>query len=111
MSAAASERQSFLPVGAGTGNTGFCMRSADYENANGGYTTIELICFNGKGLHIVNGKVVMVLANSRYWDGKVYKPLTKGKIQLQSEASEVYYKDMQVKKITKLPPGYAAYFN
>ena len=111
MCAAAGERQPLLPVGAATGNTGFCMRSADYETTDGGYTTIELICFNGKSLHIVNGHVVMVLANSRYWDGKAYQPLTRGKIQLQSEAAEVYYKDVQIKILTALPLEYAAYFN
>jgi len=110
MNAAASEKQPFLPVGAGTGNTGYCLRSADYESDSGQYTTIELICFNGKSLHIVNGKVVMVLANPRYWDGAVYKPLTKGKIQLQSEAAEVYYKDIQIKELASLPEKYASYF-
>lgn len=110
MSAVASERQPFLPMGAGTGNTGFCMRSADHESTDGGYTTLELICFNGKSIHIVNGHVVMVLANSRYWDGKAYHPLTKGKIQLQSEAAEVYYKAVQVKELTALPKEYVTYF-
>jgi len=111
MSAVASERQPFLPMGAGTGNTGLCMRSADHETTDGGYTTIELICFDGKSLHIVNGHVVMILANSRYWDGKAYQPLTKGKIQLQSEAAEVYYKEVQIRKLTALPKEYLAYFS
>jgi len=111
MSAVASERQTFLPLGAGTGNTGFCLRSADHETTSGGYTTIELICFDGKSLHVVNGHVVMILANSRYWDGKTYQPLTKGKVQLQSEAAEVYYKEVQIKKLTVLPKEYVTYFS
>lgn len=111
MSAVASERQSYLPIGSGTGNMGYCMRSADYETADTGYTTIELICFNGKSLHIVNGHVVMVLANSRYWDGKAYQPLVKGKIQMQSEAAEVYYKEVLIKTLTALPKEYAPYFD
>ncbi len=110
MNAIASERQPFLSVGAQTGNTGFCMRSTDYETINGGYTALELICFNGKSIHIVNGKVVMVLANSRYWDGKACQPLTKGKIQLQSEAAEVYYKEVLIKECKEVPKEYAAYF-
>jgi len=41
--------------------------------------------------NIVNGHVVMILRNSRYVeDGKII-PMTRGKIQLQSEAAEVFY--------------------
>jgi hypothetical protein len=35
-------------------------------------------------------------------DGKAYS-LTKGKIQLQSEAAEVYYKDIQIKNLESMP--------
>ena len=106
MNTVASEKQPFLSIGAGTGRDGFCMRSADYESPLGEWTQIELICFEGKSLHIVNGHVVMILQNSRYVkDGKSY-PLTKGKIQLQSEAAEVFYKDIQIKKLQSLPENY-----
>ena len=110
MNPVASPKQSFLSVGSGTANTGFCMRSADYESDMDTYTNIELICFNGRSLHIVNGKVVMILSNSRYWDGTSFQPLIKGKIQLQSEGAEVYYKAIQIKKLTEFPKEYAFYF-
>jgi hypothetical protein len=42
-------------------------------------------------------------------DGKAI-PLTKGKIQLQSEASEVFYKNIQIKKLNALPKEYAEIF-
>jgi hypothetical protein len=111
MNTVASEKQAFLPIGPGTGLDGFCLRSADYESSAGEWTTLELICFGDKSVRIVNGHVVMVLQNSRYVkDGKSI-PLTKGKIQLQSEAAEVYFKDIQIKSIEKLPEGYSKYFN
>jgi len=110
MNTVASTRQPFLPLGPGTGNGGFCLRSEDRESPAGEWTDIELICFKDKSLHIVNGQVVMVLQNSRYTkDGKPV-PLTKGKIQLQSEAAEVYYKDIKIKNLEELPAQYAAYF-
>lgn len=110
MNSVASERTEFLEFGAGTGRDGFCMRSADYESPAGEWSTLELVCFEGKSLHIVNGKVVMILQNSRYVkDGKSY-PLTKGKIQLQSEAAEVFYKDIQIKKLNAMPAEYEKYF-
>ena len=45
----------------------------------------------------------MALYNSKYKnkEGKVV-PLTKGKIQIQSEAAEVFYKSIQIKSIKKL---------
>ncbi len=89
----------------------YCMRSGNFESPSGEWTTIELICFNGKSLHIVNGHVVMVLQNSRYIqpDGKEM-PLTSGKIQLQSEAAEVFYRDIRIKPLTTMPKTYENLF-
>ncbi len=41
---------------------------------------------------------------------QVNVPLIKGKIQLQSEAAEVFYKNIQIKKLDQLPEEYAVYF-
>ena len=110
MSAVADEDQQFIPFGTHTENTGFCMRKMRAETPNNGWTEIELVCFEGKSLHIVNGKVVMVLQNSRYFDGEKFMPLIEGKIQLQSEAGEVYYKDIKIKPISKMPVEFENYF-
>jgi hypothetical protein len=110
MNAVADKSQPFIPFGK-DGVSGFCMRSANYENAPGEWNTIELISFNGKSLHIVNGHVVMILSNSRYVkDGKTF-PMIKGKIQIQSEAAEVYYKDIKIRNLESLPEEYSRYFD
>jgi hypothetical protein len=110
MNSVADQSQPFIPFGDG-GVSGFCMRSANYENASGEWNTIELICFNGKSLHIVNGHAVMILNNSRYVkDGKAI-PMIKGKIQIQSEAAEVYYKEIKIRKLDSFPEEYSHYFN
>lgn len=106
MSSIASEDQPFLPFGSGSGGDGFCMRSENHESPADEWTTLELICFEDKSLHIVNGHVVMVLKNSHYNDNGNKIPLTKGKIQLQSEAAEVYFKDIQIKNIASMPEQY-----
>jgi hypothetical protein len=111
MNPVASEKQPFLAFGAGSPYGGFCMRSADYESPKGEWTELELICFEDKSLHVVNGKVVMVLRNSRYGSGDKATPLTKGKIQLQSEAAEVFFKGVLIRKIGRMPAEYAAYFD
>lgn len=107
MNPIADENQPFIPFG---GETGFCLRSANYEKSPGEWNTLELICFNGKSLHIVNGHVVMILENSRYVEEGKIIPLIKGKIQLQSEAAEVYYKEIKIQNLESLPANYSKYF-
>jgi hypothetical protein len=110
MNTVASTKQAFLPLGSGTPYPGFCLRSADYESPGGEWTDLELICFGDKSLHIVNGHVVMVLRNSHFIKDGLSVPLEKGRIQLQSEAAEVFYKDIMIRNITNLPEEYASYF-
>lgn len=98
------------PVSFGTGAQGFCQVNEFNEKPSGEWNTLELITYGDKSLHIVNGKVVMALANSRYGDGEKTFPLTKGKIQLQSEAAEVFFKDIKIKNINSLPRKYSSYF-
>jgi hypothetical protein len=111
MNSVASASQPFLPFGTGSNRDGFCMRSENHESPAGEWTTLELVCYGDKSVHLVNGRVVMVLQHSRYLkDGKVF-PLAKGKIQLQSEAAEVFFKDIQIRSISRMPPAYAALFH
>ncbi|HLO58008.1 MAG TPA: DUF1080 domain-containing protein [Bacteroidales bacterium] len=110
MNSVADTSQSFLSMGAGTGRMGFCLRSANFESAENEWTTLDLICFEGKSIHMVNGHVVMVLKNSRYMQDSTSIPLISGKIQLQSEAGEVYYKDIRIKRIDKMPEEFASLF-
>lgn len=98
-----------VSIGSGTGNGGFCQAGANRERKND-WNDLELITYGDKSLQIVNGQVVMALSNNRYKAGNAIKPLTKGKIQLQSEAAEVYYKDIKIKSITGIPSEYASYF-
>jgi hypothetical protein len=100
----------WTPLGGATGNGGFCEAGKKMDKAIGEWNEIELITYGDKSLHIVNGQVVIALKNSRYKDGDVIKPLTHGKLQLQSEAAEVYYKDIMIKPIKGIPAEYAKYF-
>ncbi|MEO9803600.1 MAG: DUF1080 domain-containing protein [Reichenbachiella sp.] len=110
MNPVADQSQPFLPLGMGEEIQGFCLRNGNHEDPSGEWNTLELICFEGKSLHIVNGEVVMILKNSRYViDGKSI-PLTKGKIQLQSEAAEVYFKDIEIRTLDTMPNVYDQYF-
>jgi hypothetical protein len=83
------------------------VKHPDNEKPTGQWNTIELVCLGGTSVHVVNGKVVMVLTRSRHKvDGKEV-PLTRGKIQLQSEGAEVYYRNIAYRSITEIPEEYA----
>lgn len=109
MNRVADEKQPFAPFQGG--GDYYCQRSASYESGPDEWTRLDLICFEGKSIHLVNGHVVMVLKNSRYLDpiGKEV-PLQRGKIQLQSEAAEVFYRDIRIKPLSVLPAVYAKLF-
>jgi hypothetical protein len=97
-----------VALGSGTGNPGYCQAGGDFENPMGEWNTLELICFGGKSIHIVNGKVVNVFTSSGYAENGTVKPLTHGRIQLQSEAAEVYYKEIEIRELKEVPAAYAA---
>ena len=79
------------------------IKSLDAENATGEWNTLDLYCFGDTAVHVVNGKVVNVLYHSSHTvNGKVV-PLTKGKIQLQSEGAEIFFKNIMVEPINEIP--------
>jgi len=110
MNPVADKSQPFLALGRGEEVEGYCMRSANFEKPHGEWNTLELICFENKSIHIVNGEVVMILQNSRYVEEGKKFPMEKGKIQLQSEAAEVFYKEIIIKKLNTLPKIYEQYY-
>lgn len=73
------------------------------ELKSGEWNIIDLYCLGGTAIHVINGKVNMVLTNTRHVVDGREKPLTKGQIQLQSEGAEIFYRDLIVKPITELP--------
>jgi len=84
----------------GTGSR--IVKQPDNEKA-GAWNTIELLTVGGTSVHLVNGKVNMILTNSRRKDGDKEVPLTKGKLQLQSEGAEVFYRNIVVKPLKAIP--------
>ncbi|PCJ96560.1 MAG: hypothetical protein COA50_07220 [Flavobacteriaceae bacterium] len=66
------------------------QKKKDAEKPNGEWNTVEVISFNGKCVHIVNGVVVNYGENSS---------LIGGKILLQSEYAELYYRNMILRNL------------
>jgi len=62
----------------------------DNERTTGEWNTVEVISYNGRCVHIVNGEVVNVGENAS---------LKSGRILLQSEWAEVYYKNIKIREL------------
>ena len=66
------------------------VKFSDHEKPTGEWNTVEVICINGKGTHIVNGVVV-----NEGTDANVRE----GKIALQSEGAEVFYRNIRLAEL------------
>jgi hypothetical protein len=80
--------------------------SFDDEKPRGEWNRVEVIFWGGVCLHLLNGKVNMVLTNPRYVEAQKIVPLRSGKIQLQSEGAECYYRKVEIRPIDAIPPEY-----
>jgi hypothetical protein len=81
-----------------------CSKLSDNEKPSGEWNVVDLYCFGRNSVHVVNGVVVMVNQNSGKIekDGKVL-PLSKGRIQIQSEGGELFVKSITLEKIDRIP--------
>ncbi|WP_189359786.1 family 16 glycoside hydrolase [Algibacter mikhailovii] len=80
---------------------GYIHAYLEPQAPHGNWNHLELYVVGNNAVHVVNGKVVMVVENAINPETK--KPLTEGQIQIQSEAAECYYKNMTLTPITEFP--------
>jgi hypothetical protein len=82
-----------------------CIKSSDAEKPTGQWNTLDLYCHGDTSVQVVNGRVMMVLYHlGQVVEGQL-RPLTRGRIQLQSEGAEVFYKDIRLQSIDRIPRG------
>ena len=84
-----------------------CAHIVDPEKPKGEWNTCDLFTLNGDSMHVVNGQVVMRLHNAQRLDGAAPAPLTSGKICLQTEGGECYFRNVEYQTITAFPKEYA----
>jgi hypothetical protein len=89
------------------GPTPRAIKAFDNEKPTGSWNTVEVLCLRGTCVHAVNGKVNLVLTNPRQptADGGTV-PLTKGRLQIQTEGAEVFYRHIEVRPITEFLKTY-----
>ena len=66
------------------------IKTSDQEKPYGEWNTIEVICKDGKCTHIVNGVVVNEGTGAN---------VREGKIALQSEGAEIFYRNIKIAKL------------
>lgn len=80
--------------------SGYLHATVEPDYPTGEWNTLDIYVVGDSSIHVVNGKVVMSLKGAVDKDGQ---PLTRGQLQIQSEAAEVYYKDIKIRSITAFP--------
>jgi hypothetical protein len=87
-----------------TSKTGrHCIKRGDAEKPSGEWNTLDLYCSADTSVHVINGEAMMVLYHSKQQENGKELPLTKGKLQIQSEGAEVFYKDIKIKSLGAIP--------
>jgi len=84
-----------------------CVHLVDAEKPKDEWNTLDLITFNGDSIHIVNGQVVMRLYSAQRLDNGAPEPITSGKICLQTEGGECFFRNVEVESITEIPAEFA----
>lgn len=87
---------------------GRCNKEADYERPRGEWNTLDLIALGADSMHVVNGHVVMRLENARRPREGDWVPLTSGHLSLQSEGAEIYFRDLELRRISAVPAEFSA---
>ena len=85
------------------GSTRRVIKAATVERPLGEWNTLDLLCLGQTSVHVVNGQMMVVLTGLRQKSGAGEMPLTRGKLQFQSEAAEVYYRAMAIRPIHEIP--------
>ncbi len=80
-----------------------CIKASDAEKPSGEWNTLDLYCHGDSSVHVINDKLMMVLYNSRQTHNGKELPLTKGKLQIQSEGAEVFYKQIRIRALNTIP--------
>jgi hypothetical protein len=75
------------------------------EKPHGEWNTLEIYTLGTTSVHVVNGTPNMVLFDARQHSANSNSmiPLTRGRIQIQSEAAEIYYRDIMIESIDAFP--------
>jgi hypothetical protein len=79
------------------------VKDGNHERPSGEWNEIDIFCVGQTSVHMINGTVNMRLTGLRHKVDDQEVPLTKGKLQFQSEGAEVFYRNFVVRPISEIP--------
>jgi hypothetical protein len=80
--------------------------SGQYEEPLGDWNSLDVFALGSESVQVVNGHQVVHVTKASLHDGDGGAvPLTRGKIQLQSESMEIFFRAVTVTPITQIPPA------
>ena len=82
------------------------MPAGDFEKPAGEWNVLDLYAVGDRSVHIVNGKLALILTGLRQTVNGKEVPLTKGLIELQSERAEIFFRNVQIRSISQIPPEF-----
>ena len=82
---------------------GSFMPGGDFEGPVGTWNVLDLYAVGDRSVHVVNGKVAVVLTGLRQKTEHGEVPLTKGRIQLQTESAEIFFRRIELEHIEVIP--------
>ena len=79
--------------------------ASDAERPIGQWNRIDLYAVGNRSIHVVNGLPVMATESLTAIDAKDGKPrpLTRGRFQLEAEGAQIYFRDIMIEPISRLP--------
>jgi hypothetical protein len=86
------------------GTTAGILNGDDNEKPRGKWNKLDLVCVGQTAVHVVNGTVNLVLTNIRRTVDGREEPLARGRIQLQSEGAEVFFRRLRLRPVKEVPP-------
>ncbi|NJC27765.1 ThuA domain-containing protein [Neolewinella antarctica] len=92
----------------GAFNESKLARSVDAELAHGEWNTIELYTIGDRAVHVVNGQVVNAIEGAFENIHGEARPLVRGKLQLQSEAADAYFRRVRIRPLVEFPAAVLA---
>jgi Domain of Unknown Function (DUF1080) len=81
------------------GTTRRVIKAATVERPLGDWNTLDLYCLDQTSVHVVNGRTMVALSGLRQKVGDAEVPLARGKLQLQSEAAEVFFRAIAIRPL------------
>ena len=77
------------------------LKDGDFENRDD-WNTVEVIAQGDRSTHLVNGRIVNLVSRIQQPDGQnagQFAPLTKGKIAIEIEYAEIYFRRIDIKPL------------